>query len=77
MSARRRSNRPGPEERAELLREERRDAREEVSELAGADEDAAENDDGERTVAELLEIDQTELEELGLTLDDPHQPGSE
>jgi hypothetical protein len=51
--------------------------REEVSELVGADEAAAENDDGEQTVDEMLEIDQTELEELGLTLDDPHQPDSE
>jgi len=39
--------------------------------------DAAEEDDGEETVDELLEIDQTELEELGLTLDDPHQPEPE
>ncbi len=34
------------------------------------DEDERQNDD-------LLEIDQTELEELGLVLDDPHQPESE
>ena len=77
MSASGRSNRPGPEEQAELSREERQDVREEVSELVGADEAAAENDDGEQTVDEMLEIDQTELEELGLTLDDPHQPDSE
>ena len=77
MSAQRRSNQPGPEEQAELAREERRDARDEVSELTGADEDAAENDDGEETVEEMLEIDQTELDELGLTLDDPHQPSAE
>jgi hypothetical protein len=25
----------------------------------------------------MLELDQTELEELGLTLDDPHQPDGE
>jgi hypothetical protein len=75
VSARRRSGDPGPEERAELEREERRDAREEVSELVGPD--AAEEDDGEQTVDEMLEIDQTELDELGLTLDDPHQPEPE
>jgi hypothetical protein len=70
-----RSNQPGPEEQAELSREERREARDEVTELVGVD--AAEEDDGEETVDEKLEIDQTELEELGLTLDDPHQPGRE
>jgi hypothetical protein len=70
-----RSNEAGPEERAEELREEREDAREGVSELAGAD--PAEEDDGEESLDEILETDQTELEELGLTLDDPHQPGSE
>ena len=75
MSARRGSNQPGPEEQAELSREEREVAREEVSELAGAD--AAVESDGEETVAEMLEIDQTELDELGLTLDDPHQPERE
>jgi len=71
----RRSDRPGPEEEAELEREERYDARDETSELAGAD--PVEEDDGEETLDEILEIDQTELEELGLTLDDPHQPESE
>jgi hypothetical protein len=71
----RRSDQPGPEERAELDREERYDARDEASELAGAD--AAEEDDGEETLDEILELDQTELDELGLTLDDPHQPGPE
>ncbi len=75
MSPRRSSNEPGPEERAELDREERRDAWEQASELGSGDD--AEEDDGELTVAELLEVDQTELEELGLTLDDPHQPDSE
>ena len=39
-------------------------------------EDADQFDDDE-TLEEVLEIDQTELEELGLTLDDPHQPESE
>ncbi len=71
----RRSDKPGPEEEAELAREERDDARDEVSELAGFD--AAEESDGEETLDEFLEIDQTELEELGLTLDDPHQPEPE
>ena len=31
-------------------------------------------DEDEREADDLLEVDQTELEELGLTLDDPHQP---
>ena len=71
----RRSDKPGPDEHAELDREERYDARDEASELDGADE--AEEDDGEETLDEVLEMDQTELDELGLTLDDPHQPESE
>jgi hypothetical protein len=71
----RKSDQPGPDEQAELSREERHDARDDVSELVGADGD--EEDDGEETVDEMLEIDQTELEELGLTLDDPHQPEPE
>jgi hypothetical protein len=75
VSARRRSNEPGPEEAAELAREERRDVHSEVSELVGTD--AAEEDDGEQTAEEMLELDQTELDELGLTLDDPHQPEPE
>jgi len=68
----RRSEKPGPEEEAELAREEQDEARDEVLDRVGAD--AAEEDDGEETDDEVLEIDQTELEELGLTLDDPHQP---
>ncbi len=68
---------PGPEEAAELAREERRDARAELSEALRSDADAAEEDDGEETLDEVLEIDQTELDELGLTLDDPHQPEPE
>jgi len=32
------------------------------------------SDADERNEAELLEVDQVELEELGLVLDDPHQP---
>jgi hypothetical protein len=75
MAARRRNDQPGPEEQAELAREEREDARDELSE--GLDADHAEEDDGEETYDELVEIDQTELDELGLTLDDPHQPDSE
>ena len=67
-----RSDQPGPEELAELSREERHEARDEVAELVGTD--AAAEDDGEETLEEILEIDQTELDELGLTLDDPHQP---
>ena len=34
------------------------------------DEDEQEQDD-------VLDVDQTELDELGLTLDDPHQPDSD
>jgi hypothetical protein len=36
-----------------------------------------ERDADEREQDDLLELDQTELDELGLTLDDPHQPESE
>jgi hypothetical protein len=75
VTARGRNNQPGPEEEAELAREERSEARDEVLEDFGTD--PAEEDDGEETEEELLEIDQTELDELGLTLDDPHQPESE
>ena len=34
-------------------------------------------DADEQDQDDLLDLDQTELEELGLTLDDPHQPESE
>jgi hypothetical protein len=64
---------PGAEETRELSIEDARAARDEVSELVGetaVDEDEQDDDD-------VLEIDQTELEELGLILDDPHQPESE
>ena len=71
----RRSDRPGPEEQAELDREEQYDVRDEVVELEGEDE--IEEDDGEESLDDILELDQTELDELGLTLDDPHQPESE
>jgi hypothetical protein len=40
--------------------------------LAGNARDADEQDQDD-----LLDVDQTELEELGLTLDDPHQPEAE
>ncbi len=40
--------------------------------LVGSGRDADEQDQDD-----LLDLDQTELEELGLTLDDPHQPESE
>ena len=72
-----RQGEPGPEEQRELAREEERAARDDVSEFADAETEAVEEDDGEETVEEMLEIDQTELDELGLTLDDPHQPDAE
>ncbi len=34
-------------------------------------------DSDEQEAEDVLEVDQTELEELGLTLDDPHQPVDE
>lgn len=74
-AARSRKDEPGPEEQAELAREDQQEALGEVTELDGPD--AAEESDGELTEEELLDIDQTELDELGLTLDDPHQPESE
>jgi hypothetical protein len=74
MSARRRDDDLGPEEASELAIEDEIAARDEV--LMGLDRDAALDDDGDgdETDADLLELDQTELDELGLTLDDPHQP---
>ena len=77
MSPRARRDDPGPQEQAELDREERSDARVELSEQLESDADDAEQDDGEETYDEILEIDRTERDELGLTLDDPHQPESE
>jgi hypothetical protein len=78
MSATRgRRGEPGPEEQRELAREEERSARDDLSEFGDAEADAAEEDDGEVSVDEKLELDQTELDELGLTLDDPHQPDAE
>jgi hypothetical protein len=77
VSPRRRRDEPGPLEQAELDREERSDARDELSGQLESDAEAAEQDDGEETYDEILEIDQTERDELGLTLDDPHQPEAE
>ena len=34
-------------------------------------------DADEQVAEDVLEVDQKELEELGLTLDDPHQPDDE
>ncbi len=34
-------------------------------------------DEDEQEAADELEVDQTELAELGLVLDDPHQPDDE
>ncbi len=77
MSPRGHSDQPGPEERAELDREERREALDELSEELASEADAVELDDGEETYDEVLEIDAVERDELGLTLDDPHQPERE
>jgi hypothetical protein len=38
---------------------------------------ANDRDEDEQEAADELEVDQTELEELGLVLDDPHQPQDE
>jgi hypothetical protein len=74
MSARSRSDEPGPEEATELAIEDdiaaRDEALERIDSVAALDDDG----DGDETVADMLELDQTELDELGLTLDDPHQP---
>ena len=51
-----------------------------LSDLIGDDDDAVPRtdlDEDEQEAADVLEVDQTELEELGLTLDDPHQPDDE
>jgi len=57
-------NNPSAHERAE---------QDDLSELIGADA----VDEDEREQDDMLELDQTELDELGLTLDDPHQPDGE
>ncbi|MGZ8734625.1 MAG: hypothetical protein ACXW1M_05515 [Acidimicrobiia bacterium] len=44
--------------------------------VLGIDADAlprTDRDEDEQEAADLLEVDQRELEELGLVLDDPHQ----
>ncbi len=76
MSAKRKDE-PGPEEQQELLREERSEGRDDLRALVDPDTEDAEESDGELTLDEVLDLDQTELDELGLTLDDPHQPDSE
>jgi hypothetical protein len=51
-------------------------ADDDFSEVLGIDDDAlprTDRDEDEQEAADLLEVDQTELEELGLVLDDPHQ----
>ena len=65
---------PGPAERRELAREAERSARDDMREFVDAEADAVAADDGEESVEDMLELDQTELDELGLILDDPHQP---
>jgi hypothetical protein len=70
-----RSDKPGPEEQAELAREEQREARDD--ELAAVEGEDPDQFDDDETLDEVLEIDQTELSELGLDLDDPHQPEKE
>lgn len=74
MSARRKRDETGPEEARELEIEDEIEARDEAR--AAVDPAALDDDDGngDETAAEMLELDQTELDELGLTLDDPHQP---
>jgi hypothetical protein len=75
MTEGRRGDEPGPEETRELAIEDDIAARDEV--LEGVDAEVDDDGDGDETVAEMLELDQTELDELGLTLDDPHQPVDE
>jgi len=61
----------GARERREQSRADARAARDNLSELVGADA----VDEDEQAEDEMLELDQSELDALGLTLDDPHQPG--
>jgi hypothetical protein len=51
------------------------DARHYLQDPNNLAENARDADEQEQD--DLLDLDQTELEELGLTLDDPHQPESE
>ncbi len=51
-----------------------------LSDLIPGNDDAiptTDRDEDEQAAADVLEVDQKELEELGLTLDDPHQPEAE
>ena len=63
--------------RRELAREDGRSARDDALESVDPEMGSVEEDDGEQSVEEMLELDQTELDELGLNLDDPHQPEAE
>ena len=56
---------------ARAIESRRRAARDNLSELVGADA----VDEDEQAEDEMFELDQAELDALGLTLDDPHQPG--
>jgi hypothetical protein len=50
------------------------------SEVLGINDDAlprSDRDEDEQEAADILEVDQKELEELGLVLDDPHQTEGE
>jgi hypothetical protein len=51
------------------------DARHYLQDPNNLAENARDADEQEQD--DVLDLDQTELEELGLTLDDPHQPESE
>ena len=51
------------------------DARHYLQDPNNLAENARDADEQEQD--DILDLDQTELEELGLTLDDPHQPESE
>jgi hypothetical protein len=62
-----------PEERRAPSGGEERVDQDNLSELRG--EEAVDED--ERAEDEVLELDQTELDKLGLVLDDPHQPNEE
>jgi len=73
MTPRRGEPDPGPEETRDETRTEDRAARDDLRGLVGA----VPVDEDEQADDEKLELDQTELEELGLTLDDPHQPDPE
>lgn len=46
-------------------------------ELGETDPPTTDRDEDEQVAADELEVDQKELEELGLVLDDPHQPDDE